>query len=77
MHTVHCTGSTSTRRSDLHTQLDMPTWPTRHVNITIIIKEFRPPSTPFNLPTPVGKIQVATHSPLYSASLRNTMKLQI
>ena len=74
---MHYAQGAQAQGGQTYTQLDMPTWPNRHVNITIIIKEFRPPPTPFNLTTPVGKIQVATHSPLYSASLRNTMKLQI
>ena len=75
--TMHYAQGAQGRGGQTYTQLDMPTWPTRHVNITIIIKEVRPPPPPFNPPTPVGKIQEATHSPLYSASLRNTMKLQI
>ena len=74
---MHYAQGAKAQGGQTYTQLDMPTWPTRHVNITIIIKEVRPPPPPFNPPTPVGKIQEATHSPLYSASLRNTIKLQI
>ena len=71
--TMHYAQGAQAQGGQTYTQLDMPTWPTKHVNITIIIKEVTPPLPP------------STSSPLWAKSkwqpilhsLRNTIKLQI